>query len=115
MLPSHPPATKDLTVHLPLDVRRKAGAAVSLALLAASVLLAGCSSGPSASTGRAGAGNGSLVRSSRPTGLIPATGASPTTLPPSHDNDAGWARRPDSYPDADIDANQKALLKRHTP
>jgi predicted small secreted protein len=30
-----------------------------------------------------------------------------TTLPPSHDNDAGRARAPDTTPDADSDAYQR--------
>lgn len=32
------------------------------------------------------------------------------TLPPSHDNDAGEGRIPDTHPDADVDANQRAAL-----
>ncbi len=31
-------------------------------------------------------------------------------LPPSRDNDAGRGRIPDSHPDADLDANQRAAL-----
>lgn len=30
----------------------------------------------------------------------------PTHLPASHDNDAGWSRSPDAYPDADVDRYQ---------
>jgi hypothetical protein len=33
-----------------------------------------------------------------------------TTLPPSHDNDAGDARIPDRTPDADVDANQRPQI-----
>jgi hypothetical protein len=31
-------------------------------------------------------------------------------LPPTHDNDAGRGRIPDTHPDADLDANQRAAL-----
>jgi hypothetical protein len=31
-------------------------------------------------------------------------------LPPSHDNDVGRGRIPDSTPDADLDAGQRAAL-----
>jgi hypothetical protein len=44
---------------------------------------------------------------STPTSLavVSTTSNAPfTTLPPSHDNDAGWARSPDATPDADTDA-----------
>ena len=43
------------------------------------------------------------------------------TLPASHDNDAGQGRIPDTHPDADVDANQRAALcklfqnERHLP
>lgn len=43
------------------------------------------------------------------------------TLPASHDNDVGEGRIPDSRPDADVDANQRAALcqlfqgERHLP
>lgn len=54
----------------------------------------------SACATRAGSSIGSSV-------LITAKGVSNTTLPPSHDNDVGDARIPDTTPDADVDANQK--------
>jgi hypothetical protein len=38
---------------------------------------------------------------------VPANTGPPTTLPASHDNDAGRAGIPDSTPDNDIDANQR--------
>jgi hypothetical protein len=50
---------------------------------------------------------GALVSSS---GLTAAKAASSTTLPPSHDNDAGDGRIPDHTPDADVDANQRPHL-----
>ena len=31
-------------------------------------------------------------------------------LPPSHDNDVGRGRIPDTHPDADLDANQRTAL-----
>jgi hypothetical protein len=40
-------------------------------------------------------------------GLTPSKSVSNTTLPPSHDNDAGDGRIPDHTPDADVDANQR--------
>ena len=33
--------------------------------------------------------------------------AAPTTLPPSHDNDAGISRQHDATPDADVDTYQR--------
>lgn len=39
--------------------------------------------------------------------LTPPTGLSNTTLSPTHDNDVGDGRIPDSTPDADVDANQR--------
>ena len=69
-----------------------------------SLSLASCSSGvsPSACATSPGASKDS-------SGLTAAKGASSTTLPPSHDNDAGDARIPDSTPDADVGANQRHL------
>jgi hypothetical protein len=42
--------------------------------------------------------------------LIAAAGKGYLTLPPSHDNDVGRGRIPDTSPDADLDANQRAAL-----
>jgi len=42
--------------------------------------------------------------------LIAAAGKGYLKLPPSHDNDAGKGRIPDTTPDADLDANQRAAL-----
>ena len=44
--------------------------------------------------------------------LTPATGASTplTTLPPSHDNDAGRSRIPDATPDADNDTSRSRVV-----
>lgn len=47
---------------------------------------------------------GALIKSS---GSTLSKGLSGTTLPPSHDNDAGVGRIPDRTPDADVDANQR--------
>jgi hypothetical protein len=52
-------------------------------------------------------GTGALVQSS---GSTLSKGLPSTTLPPSHDNDAGDARIPDRTPDADVDANQRPQI-----
>jgi hypothetical protein len=78
--------------------------AVSMAvatLLFVSLSLEGCFAGGAASA----CAPGPVTLKSSP-GLSIAKGVSNTTLPPSHDNDAGRARAPDTTPDADIDANQ---------
>ena len=67
-----------------------------------SMSLAGCSSGGNPSACAAGS-----VTAKGSSGLTAAKGVSSTTLPPSHDNDAGEGRIPDHTPDADIDANQR--------
>jgi hypothetical protein len=82
--------------------RAAGGGAATLLLV--SLLLAGCSGGGTPSACATGTGTGTSKSS---TGLTAAKGASSTTLPPSHDNDAGGARIPDQTPDADIDANQR--------
>jgi len=61
-------------------------------LLAASLSLAGC---------------GNKTACAPSSGLTTTTGIPGTTLPPSHDNDAGRGRIPDVTPDADEDANQR--------
>jgi hypothetical protein len=42
--------------------------------------------------------------------LVAAAGKGYLKLPPTHDNDAGRGRIPDTKPDADLDANQRAAL-----
>jgi hypothetical protein len=42
--------------------------------------------------------------------LVTAAGKGYLKLPPTHDNDAGRGRIPDTSPDADLDANQRAAL-----
>jgi hypothetical protein len=42
--------------------------------------------------------------------LIAAAGKGYLKLPPSHDNDAGRGRIPDTKPDRDLDANQRTAL-----
>lgn len=44
------------------------------------------------------------------TELLTLTGKGFSKLPPSRDNDVGRGRIPDSRPDADLDANQRAAL-----
>lgn len=72
------------------------------ALLLATLSLSGCSGGSAtvACAGTHGASKGAL-------GLTTTNEKSTTTLPPSHDNDAGDARIPDHTPDADLDYNQR--------
>jgi hypothetical protein len=71
------------------------------ALAAGSMFLAGCSNSPTSA-----ACAKKLVVASGSHGQSGAAGST-TTLPPSHDNDAGDARIPDAHPDADVDANQR--------
>ena len=42
--------------------------------------------------------------------LITLVGKGYFKLPPTRDNDVGRGRIPDSHPDADLDANQRAAL-----
>jgi hypothetical protein len=42
--------------------------------------------------------------------LMATAGKGYRELPPTHDNDAGRGRIPDTHPDADLDANQRAAL-----
>lgn len=58
---------------------------------------------------------GAQIAPTVPTRLTPATtqpspsgSTGVTTLPPSHDNDAGMSRAHDQYPDADIDFYQRS-------
>jgi hypothetical protein len=67
------------------------------ALVTSSMFLAGCGRGvasPTCSTKE----------------LIAAAGKGYLKLPPSHDNDAGRGRIPDTKPDRDLDANQRTAL-----
>jgi len=100
---SGPLLKKGVSVNFQLEARRVAGWTGPLALLAGSLFLPGCSTGPSTSTDApcmTTDGSG-LPR------LTQVTGSPSTTLPPSHDNDAGGAHIPDVHPDADTDANQR--------
>lgn len=90
-----------MAVHTKKLRYRSVGAAVAT-LLIVSLSLAGCSSG-----GNPSACAGGLATEKGSTGLTGAEGLSSTTLPPSHDNDAGGAHIADNTPDADIDANQR--------
>ena len=66
-------------------------------LITSSLFLAGC--------GRNVAGSTCTMKE-----LIGLAGRGYPELPPSRDNDAGRGRIPDTRPDADLDANQRALL-----
>jgi hypothetical protein len=90
-----------MAVHTNKCRYRSVSAAVAT-LLIVSMSLAGCSSGGNPSACAAGS-----VTAKGSSGLTAAKGVSSTTLPPSHDNDAGDGRIPDRTPDADIDANQR--------
>jgi predicted small lipoprotein YifL len=69
----------------------------AVALVASSLFLAGC--------GRSVASPACTTKE-----LITAAGKGYLKLPPSHDNDAGRGRIPDTRPDADLDANQRSAL-----
>ena len=84
----------------PLDRRWNIAAVVPVLLLfAASLSLAGCSHAATSAT-------------CTTQEMIKAAGKAYTLLPASHDNDAGKGRIPDTKPDADVDANQRAALCR---
>jgi hypothetical protein len=68
-----------------------------IALVTGSLFLAGCDRGVVSAT--------CTMRE-----LIAAAGKGYLKLPPSHDNDAGRGRIPDTHPDADLDANQRVAL-----
>jgi len=70
---------------------------LTVALLASSLFLTGC--------GRSSASPMCTMKE-----LIAAAGKGYLKLPPSHDNDAGRGRIPDTHPDADLDANQRSAL-----
>lgn len=95
-----------MAVHLSKNHFRAVSIAVAT-LLVVSLSLAGCSSGSNKSACAGGSGASKLNASPGSLGLTPAKGVLSTTLPPSHDNDAGRGRIPDAHPDAHIDANQR--------
>jgi hypothetical protein len=68
-----------------------------VALFAGSLFLAGC-----------GHGVASAMCTTKELNAVAGKGY--LKLPPSHDNDAGRGRIPDTHPDADFDANQRAAL-----
>ena len=68
-----------------------------VALITSSLFLAGC--------GRSVANPTCTMKE-----LIAAAGKGYFELPPTQDNDAGRGRIPDTHPDADLDANQRAAL-----
>jgi hypothetical protein len=69
----------------------------ALALVTSSLFLAGC--------GRNVASPTCTIKE-----LITLVGKGYFELPPTHDNDVGRGRIPDSRPDLDLDANQRAAL-----
>jgi len=82
--------------------KRITNTALSLTFLGGVLLLGGCSATPSAPSN---ASTRSSICARKPR-LTPVTSSTLSTLPPSHDNDVGRRRLPDSHPDADVDANQ---------
>ena len=82
-------------------VRYRTAIVTAIVIAGFSLSLSACSTiGTAACTKSSGA----LIKLS---GSTLYKGSSSTTLPPSHDNDAGRGRIPDRTPDADIDANQR--------
>jgi hypothetical protein len=67
------------------------------ALITSSLLLAGCGRGVASPT--------CTMKE-----MIALAGKGYLELPTTHDNDAGKGRIPDTHPDADLDANQRAAL-----
>jgi len=86
------PGGTNETVHAQI-YRREPIWIASLTLLFGSLFLTGCSESSSATV--------------CPKGLMKVTAPGLKRLPPSHDNDAGDAKIPDTHPDADVDANQR--------
>ena len=74
----------------------------AVVIAAFSLSLSSCST--LGTTAACSKGTGTLIK---PSGSTLSKGLSSTTLPPSHDNDAGEGRIPDVTPDADVDANQR--------
>ena len=99
-------AREVMAIHLSRNHCRAVSTAVAM-LFIVSLSMAGCSVVGAKSACPTGSGTSRLNASSGSLGLTPAKGVSSTTLPPSHDNDAGRGRVPDSHPDADVDANQR--------
>ena len=85
---------------------RKVNTVLSFTLLGALLILGGCSATSTASPATSNASTKSSTCVRKPPRLTPVTRSKLLTLPPSHDNDVGRRRLPDSYPDADQDANQ---------
>ncbi len=104
----HQPSSEDAiaTTRLSVLTRVLGVLVVAIALVAAVVVLSSSSSAPSSCVG--------TTRTTLGGGLLSAVttvpGASLTTLPPSHDNDAGRSRIPDATPDADNDSNRARLV-----
>jgi hypothetical protein len=94
---------KDVAARPQRGIHWKAARAIVLvfALAAGSMFLAGCSNSPTSA-----ACAKKLVVASGSNGQSGVAGST-TTLPPSHDNDVGEGRIPDTHPDADVDANQR--------
>lgn len=90
-----------MAVHLRVRSWRSVSTAVATLLLV-SLSLSGCSGGGTAVA--CAPAHGALKGTP---GLTTTKVQSSTTLPPSHDNDAGDARIPDHAPDADLDYNQR--------
>jgi hypothetical protein len=104
----HRPASEDdiATTRLSVLTRLLGVLVVAIALVAAVAVLSSSSSGPSGCVGstRTTLGGGLL------SAVTTVPGASFTTLPPSHDNDAGRSRIPDATPDADNDTSRARLV-----
>lgn len=92
-------------MRFPLDRRWKASAVLPMvAVVVGSLFLAGCSSTTTSAPC-------TLKQMTLTLEHPPTTGPGPTaTLPPTHDNDVGDGRIPDTHPDADVDANQRQAL-----
>ena len=66
---------------------------------------------PAGSSSLTPAGSASLTPASSSASLTPVAGSTSfTTLPPSHDNDAGRSRIPDATPDADNDTSRARVV-----
>ncbi len=83
-------------------VSLRAALVATMAIVGCSLLMSACS--VVGTTATCSPSTGGLIKAS---GSTLSKGVSSTTLPPSHDNDVGKGRIPDSTPDADVDANQR--------
>jgi hypothetical protein len=102
--PTHDPVGSEIATVRRRKVRYRTAIVAAIVIAGFSLSLSACSTiGTAACTKSSGA----LIKSS---GSTLYKGSSSTTLPPSHDNDAGRGRIPDRTPDADIDANQRPHL-----